>query len=637
MQGPRASAVHSSRSRPQNIGLRRFLPSLFEANEFGTARAIETVTTDPTLPSHIFAQPTPVSTLVFACKANAFRARRSLVNLFAGPHKLRVGSENEFREVVALSDTPLWSDEAQSEHALQLGKVQNLRTASRLLDGLVIPAEAVFSFWRHVGSPRAGRGFVLGRMLKQGCIMPVTGGGLCQLSNALYAIALEAGCRIVERHPHSRLIPNSIAAPGHDATVAWNYVDLRFAPQRDLRLAVRMDRTRLTVALTARPNEVPVEEAISNAGASIGMLPKSAGGCDSCGETRCYIHRREARTGAKSRERRAFLVDEAWPEFQDYVRSVRQPEDWLGLPFSGIGLRLARYRWAIDGFDRTFDVPVEAVARSLAVRLAKPGSPRRKAELASAQVIANKFARRLAHDVTAVTVAQSLLPFLWRDGHLGGREVNVLMTRLPSAILHQRLDAAFAAHPERATLSDFRWPEELVGAEAEALKNATRIITPHAEIAGLFGGRAVKLPWARDVALGAPRQRPIRCIAFPGPTIARKGAYAVRDAARALDLDVMLFGAQLEGSEFWSGVRTRFTRDWTEVDAVVQPAWTEEQPRRLLEALALGIPVFATSACGLEPRPGISIIPPDDSSALINNLKATSSPSSLPATLNDGE
>jgi glycosyltransferase involved in cell wall biosynthesis len=57
--------------------------------------------------------------------------------------------------------------------------------------------------------------------------------------------------------------------------------------------------------------------------------------------------------------------------------------------------------------------------------------------------------------------------------------------------------------------------------------------------------------------------------------------------------------------------------DWTNVDAVVQPALVEDQPRRLLAALAAGKPVFASHACGLDPRPGLTLIPPDDPGALI--------------------
>ena len=62
--------------------------------------------------------------------------------------------------------------------------------------------------------------------------------------------------------------------------------------------------------------------------------------------------------------------------------------------------------------------------------------------------------------------------------------------------------------------------------------------------------------------------------------------------------------------------------DWRQVDAVVQPALVEEQPRWLLAALAAGLPVFASAACGLDPRPGLTLIPPDDAQALILALQS---------------
>ena len=62
-------------------------------------------------------------------------------------------------------------------------------------------------------------GFVAGRELREGCMVSSIGGGLCQLSNALYAAALEAGCEIVERHAHSKVVPGSLAERGLDATV----------------------------------------------------------------------------------------------------------------------------------------------------------------------------------------------------------------------------------------------------------------------------------------------------------------------------------------------------------------------------------------------------------------------------------
>jgi glycosyltransferase involved in cell wall biosynthesis len=202
---------------------------------------------------------------------------------------------------------------------------------------------------------------------------------------------------------------------------------------------------------------------------------------------------------------------------------------------------------------------------------------------------------------------------------------------LPVDELHARLDRAFAAHPERLTLGDFRAPQELLEAEAEALAYASRIVTAHAEIASLFGEKSVTLEGRQppfrpiDRTIPAPRR-----IAFPGPTVARKGAYEVREAVRALDLEVLLLGSDLEGASFWDGVKTRKfdpaegAEGWlARVAAVVQPAIAEDRPRHLLSALAAGVPVIATPACGLVPRPGVTIVPPDDVDALIVALRAT--------------
>jgi glycosyltransferase involved in cell wall biosynthesis len=54
---------------------------------------------------------------------------------------------------------------------------------------------------------------------------------------------------------------------------------------------------------------------------------------------------------------------------------------------------------------------------------------------------------------------------------------------------------------------------------------------------------------------------------------------------------------------------------------VVQPAIVEQAPRRLLQALAAGVPVIATDACGLDPQRGLTIIPACDQGALIDALR----------------
>lgn len=539
-----------------------------------------------------FAIPTRADALLFELKATAFRLRRLARDARGGPRRLAKGEAAGFAIVVAQSRTPLWGEVKPSEHALQRGKVQNLRVAARLLDGTLLDAGAVFSFWKQLGRASGARGFARGRMLKEGCIVPATGGGLCQLSNALYDAALKAGLEIVERHAHSRRVPGSAAATGRDATVAWNYVDLRFRSAAPLLLRVRLDARDLVVELlghAARPErDAP----------SLPDARRDAQSCESCEQTDCFRH-----GVAQSEGKHAVLVDELWPEFDAYVSG-----DLLCLP-------MTRYGWTTAKFASVRTAPLTTLRRSLAMRRTPQGPGRRALELATAARLAERYAAMLDADVTGLTVAQTLLPALWQGGHLGGRRFSVLMMRLPMHDIQARLDAAARLHPERASLSDFRADARI---EAEALAAADAIVTPHAEIAALFGSRAVLLPWTTP----ATRFRPApgsRRIAFPGPTIARKGAYELRDAARALDLEVVLLGSDLEGAGFWQGVRT--TRDIGEgIAAFVQPAFLEDRPRKLLAALASDIPVIATAACGIAPRNGLTLVPAGDVDALIAAL-----------------
>jgi glycosyltransferase involved in cell wall biosynthesis len=53
---------------------------------------------------------------------------------------------------------------------------------------------------------------------------------------------------------------------------------------------------------------------------------------------------------------------------------------------------------------------------------------------------------------------------------------------------------------------------------------------------------------------------------------------------------------------------------------VVLPAYVEHTPRILLKAIAYGIPVIASAACGVENIPGIITIPTGDEQALVQAI-----------------
>ncbi|MGC3992150.1 MAG: VanW family protein [Chthoniobacteraceae bacterium] len=220
--------------------------------------------------------------LVFAVKAWGLRWQRMAREAAEGkPRRLQHKPVDEARPVAVESRSPLYPSRVPAEFALQAGKVQNLRLVAARLDGLNLPAGEVFSFWRQVGRPTARRGFVPGRELREGCIIPSIGGGLCQLSNALYDAALGAGCEIVERHAHSRIIPGSMAEAGRDATIFWNYVDLRFRPTVDCQLEVKLTDEELVVRLRAE-NLVPRK--IGRIGAEArGGAASNLGSCETCG------------------------------------------------------------------------------------------------------------------------------------------------------------------------------------------------------------------------------------------------------------------------------------------------------------------------------------------------------------------
>jgi vancomycin resistance protein YoaR len=239
-------------------------------------------------------KPTRLSAALFRIRVTGHRFIRGATDLFAGLRRCDQVNDSQFSGVVGESRTKLWSDDRTAEAAYQGGKVQNLRCAARQIDcALLLPGQ-VFSFWKQVGEASERRGYVTGRMLQQGCMIPAVGGGLCQLSNALHDVALQTGCEIVERHAHSKAVPGSAVAAGRDATVAWNYVDLRFRTEQPLLIRARVLKEELVVSFYVRPGTTPAatEAGVPKAANADGSIQiralETASTCGTCAETSCF-------------------------------------------------------------------------------------------------------------------------------------------------------------------------------------------------------------------------------------------------------------------------------------------------------------------------------------------------------------
>lgn len=139
--------------------------------------------------------------------------------------------------------TPLRRERIGYDEALQLAKEQNVARAVSLLDGLTIPPGATFSWHRHVGPPVRLRGFAPGPELHDDRLESGGGGGLCQVANLLFYLAVHAGLELVERHRHALdLFPDdSRTVPfGCGATVFFPRKDLRFRNTSGVSLTLRL-------------------------------------------------------------------------------------------------------------------------------------------------------------------------------------------------------------------------------------------------------------------------------------------------------------------------------------------------------------------------------------------------------------
>ena len=573
--------------------------------------------------------PTRLDALAFRVKAGLFRLDRARRNLFDGDAvRFTAGFALAEAPVVGESKTKLWTEANDAERPLLVGKIHNLRLALRHIDGVEIPAGRIFSFWSHVGRPTRLRGFVAGRELREGCVIPSVGGGLCQLSNALYDAALKAGFEIVERHAHTQVIPGSLAEVGRDATVFWNYVDLRFRAATAFRIEADMDADHLVLRFRAVASErtalPPLPKSYSR-GIKAGKGPNN---CLSCNVVQCFRH--VAPAAAHTGET-AYLVDGFVPEFDAHIQATRRDGDTLFVPLDGKRFKKPNYAWTIAGFAKLRTSTLATLLRAWkSRRLADQGAARQQALLDGAERLARGYARRLAPEATHLVVAQNLLPYLWRDGHLKGRSFDVLMTALPMGVLQQRLDRAAKLHPDSKTLGDFRADPALVAAEAAALELARKVVTAHADIAALFPTKSVALEWIAPQAVPAAAPASGKTakarIVFPAATLGRKGAYELRAALKGLDVTLVITGADHEGADFWNGIEIERRRPGPDAfagaAAIVLPAFVEHNPRALLRAHAVGVPVIASRECGLPRAAGVSLVPAGDVSALSAALLA---------------
>ena len=148
---------------------------------------------------------------------------------------------------------------------LQYQKINNLKIAISLLDGILIHPGETLSYWKLIGKPTKRKGYQKGMVLFCGTFQEKTGGGLCQLSNLIYWMALHTELTITERYRHSYdVFPDSNRTQpfGSGATCVYNYRDLMLTNHTNkvYQLRVWLDQTHLCgeILCSTKPTETYV-------------------------------------------------------------------------------------------------------------------------------------------------------------------------------------------------------------------------------------------------------------------------------------------------------------------------------------------------------------------------------------------
>ncbi len=117
----------------------------------------------------------------------------------------------------------------------------NLQLACNSINGIVILPKDVFSFNDTLGERTATKGYRPGPSFSGGKTVMTIGGGICQVSSALYYCVLLSELDVLVREGHS-YYPGYVPL-GMDATVSWGSKDFRFRNTSDYPIRIEAEAT----------------------------------------------------------------------------------------------------------------------------------------------------------------------------------------------------------------------------------------------------------------------------------------------------------------------------------------------------------------------------------------------------------
>ncbi|MFL5354884.1 VanW family protein [Archangium sp.] len=185
------------------------------------------MTVSPTVPLRALAR----QLLPFSMRVGLRRLPAVTKALLRPPPAPKRGDAARFPHTHCERASPLRRETTIYEDALQRAKEHNVRLGASRIHGCILAPGETFSWHAVVGPPIRLRGFRPGPELHEGRLSNGPGGGLCQVANLLYWLAVHAGLEVLERHRHDLDL-----FPDHERTAPFGCGATVFFPTRDLRI-----------------------------------------------------------------------------------------------------------------------------------------------------------------------------------------------------------------------------------------------------------------------------------------------------------------------------------------------------------------------------------------------------------------
>ena len=146
-------------------------------------------------------------------------------------------------EVSADSLTGLLFRDVLSENKTYIdgssNRINNVKLAASFVNGKVLNPGETFSYNETVGKRTTEKGFLSAGAYVGGRTVQEIGGGICQVSSALYDCTLYAELEVVERRNHQFTV--AYLPLGNDATVNWGTTDYKFKNNTDYPIRIETE------------------------------------------------------------------------------------------------------------------------------------------------------------------------------------------------------------------------------------------------------------------------------------------------------------------------------------------------------------------------------------------------------------